>query len=817
MAMWLCCVATSAVMSQTTLKGTVRDVNQMPVPYVNVVLLGQEKPVGVTTNEKGGFALDAPKSNHYTLRFSHTGFQTIDTTVVLPQAVHIEVVLRPATTVLREASVRERRQQQASFAHLDMHLLEHIAGPSGSVESLLKTLPDVSSNNELSSQYSVRGGSFDENLVYINHVEIVRPMLVRSGQQEGLSIINPDLISRIRFSPGGFDASYGDRMSSVLDLTYLRPDAFGAKASVSFLGASASVHGTTDSSGRMYYALGLRTHSNRYLFSKLATQGEYQTRYADLQALAGYSFNDNLDLSALVMLSRNRYGLIPESATQTFGTFSETMQFDVYFDGQEQDMYRTALGSISLHYHPNHDFGLRWTTSLQHNAEQEVYDIQSQYWLYQLLQGGDSVQRLDRGVGTYLEHARNYLSTTVLASELTASHYARLGSWNWGIKWQLENVDDRVREWKWVDSADYAMPRTYDDPGNPFSMPVAPQLQNVCYAHNALLTHRFSVFAQRQVNLLSDNGNEWNLQVGARAQYYISMADTDVDMRAARTFGGNGLLVSPRLSVGFHPGTMPNASFKFAVGMYSQPPFYREYRRDDGSLNLGLHPQHSYQTSITAEWRLKLWSRPFVWTTDVYYKYITNLVPYRVDNLRVRYDANNDAVAYATGVSTRLYGEFIPGVESWASLSLLKTQEDLLGDTLGWLDRPTDQRISFKVFLQDYMPTLPFWRMSLSLSVASGVPTVSPIRSHVEHPVRLPAYFRVDWGNAIVLTNIERCRQWRFMRLFDEVTLGLDVFNLFNYENKASFLWIVDYSNSYYPVPNRLTSRQICLKLTATF
>lgn len=804
------------IRAQGIIKGRVSDENGTAIELTNVAVFGVGNPIGTTTDTKGNYTLRIPSDTTLTLRISHVGYQEKEVPVRLAKGETRQMDFRLKTTsnIKNEVTISSEKTRTTSFTQIETERMEDLAGPNQGVEGLIKTLPDVNSNNEMSSQYSVRGGSYDENLVYVNGVEIFRPMLIRSGQQEGMSIINPDLIDYIQFSPGGFDATYGDKMSSVLDLTYARPREFKAKVSASFLGATASLRGGFGKDNRFAYAIGFRQHSNSYLFRSLETKGNYTTNYTDVQTVLGYRVNDNLDFSLLGIFSRNVYNFIPESATTMFGGFQQQMQLSSYFDGQERDRYRTGLGALTMDYHPSEDFQLKWISSVQRNYEREIYDIQCQYWLYQVEIGSamsEDSGLVNRGVGTYLEHARNYLQTDIYSTELKATHYAPLGQWNWGVRIQHEQIDDRVREWKWVDSAGYAIPYQGVPIGNPLNSPQNPLLQLFCKANNQLVSNRAMAYLQRGVNLTTKRDSEIKLLMGLRGQLY------GVDRVSNFQPEHHYFLVSPRASFSYKPHSKLDIVYRLATGIYHQPPLYREYRYDDGSLNLGVEPQHSYQVMGTADWNLKIAQQPFRLTADIYYKYITDLVAYRIDNLRIRYDADNDAVAYATGVSLRLAGEFVEGLESWASISVMKTQEDILGDTIGWIARPTDQRVSFKLFFQDYIPSIPYWRMSLNLVAASGLPYGISGNRITPESDRMRPYYRVDWGNTIELSRIPQLKEKRFFRHVGDVMISAEVFNLLDFRNVISYTWVSDYQNQYYHVPNYLTRRQLNLKLTVTF
>lgn len=788
--------------AQGVVKGTVKDsVTGEALHYAAVGVVGTT--IGTTTDAQGRYRLELPSADSVTLLFSYVGYRTVERRVAASGGRHLDIRMYPMAQQLDGVEIVSDKLRSTTFTPIGIDKLDDAVGPAGGVESLIKMLPDVQSNNELSSQYSVRGGSFDENLVYINGIEVFRPMLIRSAQQEGMSIINPDLVSYILFSPGGFDATYGDKMASVLDITYSRPESFQGKASASLLGMSASVQGRAGE--RLSYAVGLRQHSNRYVLGSLDTKGSYTTNYTDVQALARYHVNDRLDIGALALWTRNVYGLVPESQTTTFGGFYLPLTLRIYFDGQEQDRYNTLLGAVTADYRANDNWNLTGSLSAQHIAEVESYDVQSQYWLYELAMGetaGDTVM-FDRGVGTFLEHARNRLTTDLLAATLGATRYAALGSWQMGLKVQMEEIGDHLREWRWVDSAGYALPSTILPAGDSGNAVLNPILQNYASADNHLLTLRGGAYLQRDVNFTTTNGADIKLVAGVRGQLY----KVDVATKPHA-------MLSPRISASYKPRIQQDLLFRLAAGIYRQAPFYREYRRTNGTLLPDLEPQTSYQVMGTADWRMQLWQRPFTLTADLYYKYITDLIPYTIDNLRLRYLPDESAVAYATGLSVRINGELVDGLESWASLSLMQTQEDLTGDTLGWLARPTDQRFSLKVFLQDNLPTLPWWRMSLSLVYGSGTPVA---RYADGAAFRLPAYYRVDWGNTLQLSQFDRIKNTRLFRHIDDIQVGIEVFNLFNFRNVVSYLWVSDYLNQRYPVPNYLTARQLNVKVTVLF
>ena len=797
---------------QGVVSGTVTDsLTGEPLHYTAVGVAGT--PTGTSTDAHGRYSLSISSPDSVTLLFSYVGYRTVERKIVVKGNTRLDMALYPEAQQLEGVEITSDKVRQSTFTQIEVDKLDDAVGPSAGVEGLVKMLPDVQSNNELSSQYSVRGGSFDENLVYLNGIEMFRPMLIRSAQQEGMSIINPDMVGHILFSPGGFDATYGDKMSSVLDITYDRPSEFKAKVSGSLLGTSAMVRGTVGE--KFFYSTGLRYHSNRYVLGSLDTKGSYTTNYTDLQALVGYNVNEKLDVTLLALWTHNVYGLIPESATVTFGGFFMPLSLRVYFDGQEQDSYHTLLGALTARYRPSENWSLTGSLSAQHVPENERYDVQSQYWLYELStrsQTGDTMM-FDRGVGTFLEHARNRLVTDILSLDLRATRLAKLGSWNMGVKLQMERISDHLREWKWVDSAGYALPATMLTPGDTNNLPQSPILQLFSSADNRMLTLRSGAFIQRELNFTTKKDADIQLLVGLRGQLY----STEATDRNNETSNALHALLSPRITACYKPKSKHDILYRIASGIYQQPPFYREYRRDDGSMATGIGPQTSYQATASVDWRLRIGQKPFTVTTDIYYKYITGLIPYTVDNLRLRYMPDLDAVGYAAGISARINGELIEGLESWASISFMQTQEDILGDSLGWLARPTDQRVSFKLFLQDNIPSMPWWRMSLNLVFGTGTPVTIPHGKRTGQTYRLPAYYRADWGNTVQLSQFAFYKHSKLAHWFKDVQAGIEVFNLFNFRNVVSYLWVSDYENRYYPVPNYLTARQLNVKLTLLF
>ena len=801
---------------QGVLEGVVTDAKTgQPLEFVNVGIPGLS--TGTTTNSKGFYRLQLKGNDSITVHFSYTGYETARHRVRRNVRTELDVALKPVATNLEVVEINEDATRQTTFTNIDVNHLENAVGPTGGVEGVIKLLPDVQSNNELSSQYSVRGGSFDENLVYINGVEVFRPMLIRSGQQEGMSIINSDMVNSISFSPGGFNACYGDKLSSVLDIAY-SPGTdnghFMGKASVSLLGASATVAGNVGN--RLDYNIGLRHHNNQYVLGSMDTRGSYTTSYTDLQAWLTYNVNHNLDLGLLAVVTHNVYGLVPESRTTAFGSALQPgMEIDIYFDGQEQDRYNTLLGALQARWRPSENWIVTPVVSVQHINESERYDVQSQYWLYQIETGEstDDTTRFNRGVGTFLEHARNRLTTDIAAFDLSAIRFARRGNWAMGVKLQMEKFDDHLREWKWVDSSGYTLPSTILPFGDSTNMPLSPILQLYANSVSDMRTFRTAAYLQRKLNFYTRRGSDISVLLGIRGQLYSSEVKSNDS-----TFGiGPQWMVSPRASVSYKPESKHDILFRLAAGVYQQSPLYREYRRDDGSLSADVSPQTAYQLTGTADWRFRLWDKPFTLTADLYGKYLTGLIPYTVDNLRLRYMPDKSAIGYVVGLSLRLNAQLVDDLESWVSLSLMQTQEDIEGDGFGWLARPTDQRFSFKLFLQDHVPDMPWWFMSLNLVYATGTPIAIPFGDNDGNQLRLPSYYRIDWGNTVHLVYFDKLAKTKLFRYVKDIQIGLDVFNLFNFRNVVSYLWVADLDNLPRRVPNYLTARQLNVKITVLF
>ncbi len=676
----------------------------------------------------------------------------------------------------------------------------------------------VASNNELSSQYSVRGGNFDENLVYVNDIEIYRPFLVRSGQQEGLSFLNSDMVSSIQFSAGGFEAKYGDKMSSVLDIQYKRPKETGGSLTLSLLGASAHLEGSA-AKEKLSYLLGIRQKSNQYVLNSLQTKGEYRPSFTDLQTYIIYSLSAKSDISFLANYARNMFRVVPEDRETAFGTLTEAYQFKVYFEGQEKDKFDNYLAGLTYAYRPESNTNLKLILTTFSSTETESFDILGQYFLSRLETdwGSDEFGRPTDpiGVGSYLNHARNTLDARVYNIEQRGTIEKTGSLINWGVKIQHERIDDRMSEWTMIDSAGYILPHQQDSVGytHPGAQPYFDLvLQDVLKSRNVLNSMRYSGFLQQSWSLTRDS-IKWTVNAGLRSLYW------DVNKQ---------VLLSPRVSVSFKPNWKDDILFRVAAGIYHQPPFYREVRRPDGTLNKDLKAQSSYQLVAGSDLNFKAWDRPFKFVSEVYFKYLENLVSYEVDNVRIRYSGENDAKGYAVGLDLRVNGEFVRGTDSWASLSIMQTKEDILndfyvnnsGDTVhpGYLSRPTDQRVNFSLFFQDYLPKNPTFKMYLNTIYGSSLRFGPPKSERYQQTYKTPPYFRVDIGfSKMIKGEDSKVSERNILRHFKQMWVSLEIFNLLQVSNTISYLWVSDVSNRQYAIPNYLTPRQINLKLYTQF
>ncbi len=773
-------------------------------------------PGGTTTLQDGSFRMLVPASRNLTLVISCIGYETDTIKLLLApgQKLRIDRKLAEKAVQLKSFVVEDRQLRNTNLTRIDPRNASVIPSANGGIESLIKTFAGEVSNNELSSQYSVRGGNYDENLVYVNDIEIYRPFLVRSGQQEGLSFLNSDLVSSVLFSAGGFEAKYGDKLSSVLDIKYKHPKSFGASASASLLGANIHVEGASKNQ-KFTYLAGARYKTNQYLLNSLETKGTYKPVFLDLQSLLTYSLNDKLELSVLTYVSSNSYNLVPKSQQTNFGTLFEPLRLYIAFDGQEADRYSSKMGAITLTHKPGKNFQIKWIASAYQSLELESYDIQAQYWIALLdnqPSPNDSIEVIEKkGVGNYIDHARNRLDMTVMNLENRYSLSLGKSFAQWGIKYQHEIIHDRLNEWYMMDSAGFSLPYNPGIPGNSGNLDSL-ILQHHMRSSIDLLSNRYTAFAQNTWDLDGDS-TRLAFTVGVRMNYW------DYNRQ---------LLISPRATISYKPNWNKDILFRFSTGFYYQPPFYRELRNLDGVINPKLKAQQSIHFVLGSDWNFMAWTRPFKFVTEMYYKYMKDLVPYEVDNVRIRYLGINGSKGYAAGIDMKVNGEFVKGVESWASLSIMKTAEDLYNDQYlpsdsltghpGYIPRPTDQRITFGMFFQDFLPRNPSFKMNVGMYFGSGLPTGAPNTPIYKHTIRIAPYRRVDIGLAKQIIGPDALNpKTGFFRNFKTLWFTLEILNLLQVNNTISFNWVRDYTGNQYGVPNYLTPRQVNLKLAADF
>ena len=808
--------------------GKITDDNGKVLELVNIAVLGTS--YGVTSDSRGQYTLNLPSDTLLNVVFSFVGYQQESVKVKLKPGEQrkIDVTLNSSSTTLSDVVVSDRQINSATITRIDAREISLVpSSGAGGVEDIVKTLPGVSSTNELSSQYNVRGGNFDENLIYINGIEVYKPFLVGSGQQEGMSIINPRLVSNIDFSAGGFSAEYGDKLSSALDITYKKSMLPAASLSLSFLGAEVHAEGAT-LKNKLSYLVGARYKNNKYILGNMETKGVYQPNFTDVQGLLSYNITPRLEVSAFGYYSRNNYLMIPDTRETDFGNIQMSHRITIYFDGKESSTYNTGLGAFTLNFSPNEDLNLKLIASAYSAVESENYDIQGQYWIGQLETNPGSEQSgnviSNQGVGTYIEHARNDFYSQVFNIDHKGAYKNDLYTLKWGARYQHQYFDDMINEWEMLDSAGYSLPHPADSIGSPNPPHPLFDIRHVSKGHNVLNINNVDAFVHNEWNINTKSDDIVTLSLGLRANYWGY---------------NNEINVSPRAGIAYKPSWSDDMLFRLSGGVYVQPPFYRELRKFDGSL-VGpddASTQKSYQVVFTHEYNFKAWDRPFVLTSEVYYKYLKDIIPYEVDNVRIKYFADQKATGYAAGMDMRINGEFVKGIESWASLSIMKSEENIkyylspTGTILSQTDvnngaeyvcdtiikgipRPSDQRINFSLFFQDYIPFIPSFKVNLKLVFGTGMPFGAPYSERYKQTLRMSPYRRVDIGFSKQLisekTSFKKKNPLSYIR---NCWLSLEVFNLLGINNVSSYMWVTDIYNIQYAVPNYLTPRQINLKL----
>jgi len=777
-----------------SIKGTIKNVQGQALYGVHIINKANSQ---TTSSDKNGrYLVHYEAGKKITIQFSHVAFQLVEKEFTLKpgQTIEFNPVLKEKRQSIDEVDISAQIKLQNKGIYIQTKEIDKIASAGGeSIENLLKTLPGVSSNNELSSQYSVRGGNFDENLVYINDIEVYRPTLIRSSQQEGLSIINPDLVSSVFFSAGGFDAKYGDKLSSVLDIKYKTPRKFEASADMSLLGTSAHI-ANASKNGKLSYLAGFRYKTTRYLLASLDTEGDYNPKYNDFQALINYTFNTKWSLHFWANMSKNQYRFKPKDRETNFGTISDALQLKMYFDGQEKDEYTSDMEALTLKYHPNSKSLFQLIANRYATNEKERFDIQAQYYLQDLFvsQGGNTNESIENlGIGTYLDHANNKLKREVNSIKLKADHSFGDLHLQWGIKALHEKIDDRINEWQYRDSAGYSVPFSDSETLLAYSR----------QAINHISGTHLTGYTQGNYSFSNNSGN-YQLSAGLRYHHW--------------TYNSSNFL-SPRFSLNFIPNWEKRMKFRLAVGNYKQMPSYRESLKIDGSISSKLNIQEAWHYTLAHEYLFKIKERDFRLSSEFYYKDLKSLIPYDIENVRLRYYGDQKAKGYATGLEFRLNWEYVPDTESWISLSLMKTQEDILGDNKGYIARPGDQRFNFSMFFQDYMPGNPTYKMHLTLIYAGGLPVWVPKQGKQGQSFNMPHYKRADLGISKELLDNKRVNNKGLLKHFKSMWIGLEIFNLFDINNTVSYLWINDIRGNQYAIPNYLTARKLNLKLSAKF
>ena len=783
----ICLLVTVTASAQTfTLQGRVTDENNEPIEFASVSCLKQGKMT--MTSLKGEYSMQLHSADSVVIKFSMIGYKAKTRVLRRPRGKQtLQIVLHSDENQLGEVTVTGKKIETGQMEDISKDHLKSLPSASGNaVEELIQSQAGVSTHSELSSQYNVRGGSFDENSVYIDNVEIYRPFLVRSGQQEGISVINPDMVEKISFSTGGYEARYGDKMSSALNIKYRKPKKFEATASASMLGASAFVG---VSNKKVSWSNGFRYKTTKHLLGSMDTKGEYSPTFIDYQTYLTYTPNKRWEIKLLGNISDNHYNFTPEDRETKFGTMENVKAFQVYFDGQEKDVFRTFFGAVGI----TRNFGEKTSLSLIASAfntrEQEKYDIQGQYWLTQT----ETSENL--GVGTYFQHARNYLKAHVESAKLLFKTKYKKHDIEGAFTFKKEKITENSVEYEMRDSSNYSIPHTGKDLYMIYSM----------RAKNVLDANRIEAYVQDAFRFTSNNEKTlYTLNYGVRLSHWSYTKET---------------IVSPRVSLGIIPAFNENITMRFATGLYYQAPFFKELRDTTtqngityASLNSKAKSQRSIHFIAGFDYRFRMNNRPFKFTAEAYYKALGNLVPYSVNNVKVVYYGSNESSGHAAGIDLKLYGEFVPGTDSWLSLSLMNTSMKLNGKSI---PLPTDQRYAINMFFTDYFPGTDRWKMSLKLALADGLPFSAPHQELESNVFRAPAYKRADIGLSYRLLNNEG-KQRKHIQLRN-VWLGAECLNLFGINNVNSYYWITDVTGGQYAVPNYLTGRQINFRVTVDF
>jgi len=788
------------------IKGVVLDINNNPIENVNI---SSESNVGATTNSNGFYSIEVKASNNVNITFSHVNFKSVSFLVNLKtnEVYEFYPVMDINIEQIEEIVLNSnKRAELKNIITIDPQIIRTIKGAQPGIENLLKTLPGVNISNELSTQYSVRGGNFDENLVYVNGIEIYRPFLVRSGQQEGLSFVNSNLIKNINFSAGGFQSKYGDKLSSVLDIEYKNPNGNNLSGNLNLLGGNITSENISKNA-KVSNILGVRYRDNSLLVNSRETLTNYNPKFIDIQNFLTANINEKFSFNFLSYMSVNNYNYKPESRQTNFGTLDDPTALIVYYQGQEKDKYQTFFGAVKLNFKATDYTELSLITSAFQTSEKEYFDILAQYRLGEVNNniGDEDLGDVEfsEGIGSQLNHGRNNLNAIIYNFEHKGSFKKNKNNLEWSLKLTKEDIKDRIVEWEVIDSTGYSIDPPFfeslgDQPYTANEGPIVPY-QNIRKTNNTN-TNRIQSFIQ-----WSKNFNLGSTKVYSNAG--VRLHGWSIDKQKIN------FVFSPRFQVGIKPDWEKDMIFKLSGGVYQQPPFYRELRDYNGDINYDVKAQKSIQLVASNEYSYMLWNRPFKLTSELYYKNMSNINPYTIDNVRIRYLANNNAKAYAYGLDVRLNGEFIKGTESWFSFGYLNTKENI--DNQGYIPRPSDQRLKFGILFQDYIPNIPDLKMYLNLVYNSGVPGGAPSYANAyDYQNRLPDYKRVDLGISYVIVGGEKDYKKGWKKNFSGLNIGLEIFNMFDIQNSITNTWVRDvYSKRQYSIPNYLTPRILNLTI----
>ena len=806
------CLGFVATAQKARIRGIVLSSNNQPIDNVNVVCLGNS----TQSNANGFFDLAVPANQQVIVIFTHVSLKKTTVSILLKpnEDYEMNLVMNEYQEQMGEVIIISKNKKRIQgIITIEPEVIRKMPGANAGIENILKTLPGVNSNNELSTQYAVRGGNYDENLVYVNEIEVYRPFLIRSGQQEGLSFTNTDLVQNIDFSAGGFQAKFGDKLSSVLDISYRKPTKFGATLEASLLGGSLSVDAV--SKNKKWSAItGVRYRNNSLLVKSQDTQTNFTPSFADIQTNINYQASSKWQWSFLGNISQNKYRYQPLSRQTNFGTLDKPMALLIYYEGQEKDKYDTYFGAVKSTFKVNNNFTLKFIGSVFHTLEQEYFDIFAQYRLGEVDAniGSETYGNVDftRGIGTQLNHARNDLDALIVNTEVKGIYDWKENQLEWGVKYTRESIRDRVVEWEVIDSAGFSinppiviLPKK-DQPYSSYTGPLVPY-QNV-RATNFNTINRFSGYAQWSRKEHIGSSEVW-YNAGVRLHNWEVLGD-DIA-------GKSQMTISPRAQFAIKPNWEKDMVFRLSGGLYHQPPFYRELRDAGGVVQPNVKAQQSIHFVLSNDYSFKMWNRPFKLVSELYYKSLADVNTYTIDNVRIRYAATNNARSYAQGLDVRLNGEFVPGTESWLSFGYLKTEEN--SADRGFIARPTDQRLKFGLLFQDFMPKIPSVKLYLNLVYNTGLPGGSP--SYADpylYQNRLKDYRRADVGFSKVLINESTNINRKWLKSLKELEIGLEIFNLFDNQNAITNTWVRDvYSKIQYAIPNYMTTRVFNVKLNA--